>query len=71
MKRVTGTLHEDLRTFMIISRWFLLRMWNVSGRSYRENQNEQFIFNEFSGKSCHLLDNVENMVELNRPHMTT
>jgi len=33
-KRITGTLHRtDLRTFMVISRWILLRMRNVSDRS--------------------------------------
>ena len=26
MTRITGTLHEDLCTFMIISRWIILRM---------------------------------------------
>ena len=28
--RMTGTLHEDLRTFIIISRAVLLKMRNVS-----------------------------------------
>jgi len=27
---ITGTLHTDLRTFMIVSRWILLRTKNVS-----------------------------------------
>ena len=31
--RLTGTLHEDLYTFLIISRLFLLRMRNVSDKS--------------------------------------
>jgi len=26
MTRITGTLHEDQRIFMIISRWFLLKI---------------------------------------------
>jgi hypothetical protein len=54
-----GTLHEDLCTFMIISCWILLRMRNVSDKSYRENQNTHFMFNKFSRKSCRLWDNVE------------
>ena len=33
-----GTLHVDLRTFMIIFRRILLRMRNVSGRSCRDNE---------------------------------
>jgi hypothetical protein len=34
-----GTLHEDLFTFLIISRSILLRMRNVSDKICRENQN--------------------------------
>jgi hypothetical protein len=49
-----GTLHEDLCTFMIISRSILLRMRNVSDRSCTENQNSDFF-----RKSCRLWDNVE------------
>jgi len=38
-KKLTGTLHEDLFTLMIISDSVLLRMRNVSDKSCRENQN--------------------------------
>jgi len=41
----TDTLHEDLRTFMIISRPFRFRMRNVSDESCTENQNTHFMFN--------------------------
>jgi hypothetical protein len=37
-----GTLHEDLRTF-VISCWIILRMRNVSFRICRENQNTVYI----------------------------
>ena len=47
LTRITATLHEDQCTFMIISRWILLRMRNVSDKSCRENQNTRFIFNNF------------------------
>jgi len=47
---ITGTLHEDVCTFMIISCWILLRMGNVSDRSYRENQNTHFTFINFFPK---------------------
>jgi hypothetical protein len=57
--RVTGTLHEDILTFMIISRWIILRMRIVSDKSCREHQNSHFIFHNFFRKSCRLLDNVE------------
>jgi hypothetical protein len=42
---ITGTLHDDLCTFMIISRWILVRMRNVSDKSCTENQNTHFMFN--------------------------
>jgi hypothetical protein len=45
-----GSLHEDLCTFTIISRWNLLRMRNVSGKSCRENQNTHFLFNSIFPK---------------------
>ena len=38
-----GTLHEDLCTFVIISHSVLLRMRNVSNKSYTENQNINFV----------------------------
>jgi len=44
LTRITGTLHEDQYTFMIISRLVLLRMRNVSDKSCRENQNTDFVF---------------------------
>ena len=40
-------MHEDVRTFMTISRSVLLRMRNVSDESCRENQNTHFMFNKF------------------------
>jgi hypothetical protein len=54
LTRITGTVHEDLYTFMIISLSILLRMRNVSDKSFRENQNTHFMFNNFSRKSCRL-----------------
>jgi len=48
--KITGTLHEDRYTFLIIYRSFLLRMENVSHKSCRENQNTHFVFNNFFPK---------------------
>ena len=45
------TLHEDVFTFMTISRWILLRMRNVSDKSFRVNQNTPFMFHEFFPKN--------------------
>jgi len=42
--RITGTLHEDLFTFIITYLSALLRMQNVSDRICRENQNTHFMF---------------------------
>jgi hypothetical protein len=46
-KRITGTLRGDLCTFMIISRWILLIMRNVSDRSCTQNRNKHFVFCNF------------------------
>ena len=54
-----GTLHEDLCTFTMISRWILLRMRNVSNKGFRENQNASFMFNNVFRKSFRLWDNVK------------
>jgi hypothetical protein len=43
---------------MIIPRWILRIMRNVSGQNCRENQNTNFVFNAFFRISCHLWDNV-------------
>jgi len=41
--RITGTLREKERTFLIISRTVLLRMRNVSDESCRENKIKKHI----------------------------
>ena len=43
LARIMGTLHEDLRTFMITPLWILLRMRNVSGKSCTDNQNTSIL----------------------------
>jgi len=47
---ITGTLHEDKYTFLIISRSFFLRMRNVSDKISREHRNTHFILNNFFPK---------------------
>jgi hypothetical protein len=44
---MTGTLPEDLCTFMTISRSILLRMRNLSDKSCGGNQNKLFMFSNF------------------------
>jgi hypothetical protein len=52
LTRTTGTLHEDVFTFMTISRWILLKMRNVLDKSCRENKNTHFMFNNFFPKTA-------------------
>jgi hypothetical protein len=54
------TSHEDI-TFMLPSRWIILRMRNVSEKSCRENQNARLLFCNFlfARSSCSLRNNVE------------
>jgi len=66
--RITGTLREDVSTFMRIFRWILLIMRNISDKICGENQNICSV--TFSPKSCHLWDNVENTEQPDRPQMT-
>ena len=40
---VTAALHEDLCTFVMISRWILLRMRNVSDKHSIENKNMFYV----------------------------
>jgi hypothetical protein len=42
LTRITGTLHEDQYTFLIVPRSFLIRMRNFSDKSCRENQKHTF-----------------------------
>jgi hypothetical protein len=55
----TGTLHEDIFTFMTISRSILLRMRNVLDKSRRENQNTHSAFNIFPPQNRTFCEKVE------------
>jgi len=44
--RITGALHEDLCTFMTLSRCIFLRMRIFSDKVCTENQNTHFVFNK-------------------------
>ena len=69
MTRITGALHEDLCTFMTLSRPLLLRMRNVLDKSCRENQNTHFVFNNFFPPENRAVYEImwKNMVEPDRP----
>jgi len=53
------TLHEDLCTFMVISRRTLLRMRNISDKICREDWNTRFTIYNYCLISCRLWDNEE------------
>jgi hypothetical protein len=67
-----GTLHEDLCTFMIITRLILLRMRNISQSYVKEkNHDTHFMFNTFFRKVCCFCETMcKNMVEPDRQNMT-
>jgi len=53
LTRITGTLHEYLCKFMMITRWIFLRMRNVLDKCCRENRNTRFMCNNSPPrKSC-------------------
>jgi len=55
-----STLYENVGIFMIVSRWILLRIKNVSENTCRENQGTPFMLNNFFHKKyCRLRDKAE------------
>ena len=65
------------RTFLIISRSFLLRMRNVSDESCRRNQNTHFVFICLFYLFIYFFENrtfyeimLNNTAELGRPRVT-
>jgi hypothetical protein len=50
LRRITGTFHEDLCTFMIISPLVFLRIRNVSEKRCRKNRNTNCMFRNFFSK---------------------
>jgi hypothetical protein len=58
--RIAGTLHEDVFTFMTISRWILLRIRNVLDQICTENQTHALsLITFFPRKLCLLWDNIK------------
>jgi hypothetical protein len=63
-----GTLHEDVFTFMTISRLILTTVRNTSNKSCRKNQNTRFMFSNFFSENrvvCEIMS--KNVVEPERP----
>jgi hypothetical protein len=57
--RITGTLHEDQSTYLIISRSNIRRIRNVSVKFYREIQKTHFMFNNGFSKIITFWGNVD------------
>jgi len=68
---MTGTLHEDLSTFMVISRSIHLRLRNVSDKSCRENQKHILCSTPFVPNFLPFLRHLgwKSMVESDKPQM--
>jgi len=47
LTRITGTFQACKYTFLITPRSYILRMGNVSDKTYGENQNTRFMINNF------------------------
>jgi len=70
LARITGTL-RDVCTFVTISGKILHRVRNSTHKSYIENQNKHFIFNNFFSEVVPFMRKMwKNMVEPDRPEMT-
>ena len=66
-----GALHEDQYTFLNISCLILLGMRNVSDQSSRENQNTDFMLNNFFFENRAIYEIMQkNTAELGRPQIT-
>jgi len=68
---MTSTIHDDQYTVLIVSRWMLLRMRNVSDKRCRENQNTHIVLINFFSKIIPFVRYFgKNMVEPQRPQIT-
>jgi hypothetical protein len=68
---MTGTLHNDVFTFMTIYRLILLRMRNVLDKICRETRNTHFIFSNLFPENCTVFEIMsKNMVETKWTQMT-
>jgi hypothetical protein len=63
LTRITSTSHENLCTFMIISRWILLE-WAMFQTKVLGNENTHFLFNSFFSETRAVYEVMwKNMVE--------
>jgi hypothetical protein len=63
---MTGTLHEDLCEFILVSHWILFKMINVS-ETFVEKIKTRFMFNNIFSENCAVYQTMwKIMVELGR-----
>jgi len=67
---ITGTLHEDLSTFMIVARQIVFKMTNFSVKSGRENESTYFAFNKFFDSRVVYGIMWKNIIQPDRSQMT-
>ena len=69
--RITSTLHEDVFTFMTVSRWILLRTRNVPNKSCGATQNTHFVCSNFFAENHGIYEIMsKNMVLPERLQLT-
>jgi hypothetical protein len=64
---ILGTLHEDIRTFVAISQWILLKIKNILDTSCGENQNSFHIEKCFTRNHAMYKIMWKNRVQPDRP----
>jgi hypothetical protein len=71
LTRITGTLHEDLCTFMAISSWIRLRMRNIADKVVKKTKTN-FIFNKLFFSEIHGFYEImcKNIVESYKSQIT-
>jgi hypothetical protein len=72
LTRITGTLHEDQSTFFILPHSVFLRARNVLNIKFKRKSKLIYYIQKSPPpkKKCRLWDNVEYMVDPERPQMT-
>jgi len=69
---ITGTLHEDIRTFMISSRSIFLRVRNILGKTVERIETHVLSSITFFSKNHSVYETIRRiMIDLDRPQTTT
>jgi gamma-glutamyl-gamma-aminobutyrate hydrolase PuuD len=69
LKKIKGTLHEYLSTFITICPLILFGTRNVSDKSYGENQNKNRLQNVYENRAAFEIM-WKTLIQPDRPHMT-